>query len=101
MHARQRLEIIIERMAVPRATRVLEGAGLTGYTVLPALSGFGGGRHWSRDSDISASGDMVMIVSIGDETRVAAALEALERLLGSHIGVLSVADVRVLRPERF
>jgi PII-like signaling protein len=69
--------------------------------VLPALAGYGGNRHWSRDSDISASGDMVVIVSIGDETRVNAALEALQRLLGDHIGVLSVADVRVLRPERF
>jgi hypothetical protein len=36
-----RIELIIERMAHKRACRVLEAAGMTGYTVLPA-----NGRLW-------------------------------------------------------
>jgi PII-like signaling protein len=101
MHARRRLELIIERMAAPRACKILETSGLTGYTVLPAISGFGGITRWNRDTDMSASSDMVVIVSIGSDDRVQAALAEIERLLGSHIGVLSVSDVQVLRPERF
>ncbi|MFN3610359.1 MAG: DUF190 domain-containing protein [Hyphomonas sp.] len=101
MHVRYRCELIIERMAAPRACRILEEAGLTGYTVLPAISGFGGDTHWSRDTDMSASSGMVVIVSIGTQARVDAALAEIERLLGSHIGVLSVGEVRVLRPGRF
>jgi PII-like signaling protein len=101
MHARRRLELIIERMAAPRACKILETSGLTGYTVLPAISGFGGDTRWSRDADMSASSDMVIVVSIGSDDKVQAALTELERLLGSHIGVLSVGDVEVLRPERF
>jgi PII-like signaling protein len=101
MHSRLRLELIIERMAAPRACKLLEAAGLTGYTVLPALSGFGGQTRWSRDADMSASSDMVVLISIGAEAQVRAALNELESLLGSHIGVLSVGEVQVLRPGRF
>jgi PII-like signaling protein len=101
MHSRLRLELIIERMAAPRACKLLEAAGLTGYTVLPALSGFGGQTRWSRDTDMSASSDMVVLISIGAEAQVHAALNQLENLLGSHIGVLSVGEVQVLRPGRF
>ncbi len=101
MHDRKRIELIIERMAYKRACRVLETSGVTGYTVLPALAGFGGGNRWQRDTDMSASRDMVMIITIADEARTTAALESLEDLLGDHIGVVSVSDVEVLRPERF
>jgi PII-like signaling protein len=88
-------------MAAPRACKLLEAAGQTGYTVLPALSGFGGQTRWSRDTDMSASSDMVVLISIGAEAQVRAALNELESLLGSHIGVLSVGEVQVLRPGRF
>ncbi len=101
MHPRHRLELIIERMAVSRACNILEAAGLTGYTILPALAGYGGGNRWSRDTDISAAGDMVVIISIGTEERIRAALQQMEKLLSAHIGVLNVSEVSVLRPERF
>lgn len=101
MHRRRRIELIIERMAYQRAGRVFEAAGLTGYTVVPALAGFGRGTHWRRDDDISASRDMVVMIAIGDAERADAALKALGELLGEHIGVVSVGDVEVLRPERF
>lgn len=50
---------------------------------------------------MSASSDMVVIVSIGAQDRIEAALTEIERLLSNHIGVLSVSEVRVLRPGRF
>ena len=101
MYVRYRCELIIERMAAPRACRILEDAGLTGYTVLPAISGFGGQTRWSRDTDMSASSDMVVIVSIGAQEQIEAALKQIESLLSSHIGVLSIGEVKVLRPGRF
>ena len=73
-YTKKRLELIIERLAAKRAGRVLEQAGLGGYTILPALGGFGGDTRWQRDIDISASRDMVVIVSIGDE-------EVMDKLL--------------------
>lgn len=96
-----RIELIVERMAHKRACRVLEAADLTGYTVLPAMAGYGGSKRWSRDTDLSASGDMVVIISIGDEAKVRSALSEISDLLGAHIGIVTVAEVEVLRPGRF
>ena len=96
-----RIELIIEKMAMKRAGRVLEACGVTGYTVFPALAGFGRGRHWTRDTDISASQDMVMVISITSDENTRKALAQFSELLGAHIGVVSTSDVDVLRPERF
>jgi len=96
-----RIELIIERMAHKRACRVLEAAGMTGYTVMPAMAGYGNSKRWSRDTDLSASGDMVVIVSIGDEAKVRATMDQISDLLGAHIGVVSLSEVEVLRPNRF
>ena len=75
--------------------------GMTGYTVLPAMAGYGNSKRWSRDTDLSASGDMVVIISIGDEAKVRATMEEIGNLLGAHIGIVSVTEVDVLRPNRF
>lgn len=97
----KRIELIIEKMAVKRAGRILEASGMTGYTVMPAMAGFGGGKHWRRDTDISASQDMVVVISIGEVERVTDALEQIANLLGAHVGIVSVSEVEILRPERF
>lgn len=101
MHRKLRIELIIERMAYKRACRVLKESGMTGYTVIPALAGSGGRTEWRRDSDISASRDMVVIISIGDAERVETAIEKIEGLLGRHIGVVTVSEVNVIRDGRF
>jgi len=96
-----RIELIIERMAHRRACRVLEAAGMTGYTVLPAMAGYGNSKRWSRDTDLSASGDMVVIISVGDEGKVRASMDQISDLLGAHIGIVTLTEVDVLRPGRF
>ncbi|MEL6414057.1 MAG: DUF190 domain-containing protein [Pseudomonadota bacterium] len=101
MEKHLRIELIIERMAHKRACRVLEAGGMTGYTVIPAMAGYGNSKRWSRDTDLSASGDMVVIISIGDEAKVRPVLAEIGDLLGAHIGVVTVTEVEVLRPGRF
>jgi len=101
LHAKKRLELIIERPAYKRACRVLQDAGVTGYTVVPALAGYGGGNRWQRGTDLSASRDMVVICSIMDQDIVEKCTEALSKLIGSHIGILNFSDVTVMRPENF
>ncbi len=101
MHKKRRLELIIERMALRRAQDILENAGLTGYTAISAEAGFGGKRRWRRGGDLSRSEEMVVVISIGDEEKIDRALEDIQKLLEAQIGVLSVSDVDVMRPERF
>lgn len=101
MQTKLRLELFIERMALKRACNVLEAAGVSGYTVLPAMSGFGGRVRWRRDTDISAAQDMVVLICIGDQAQFDVAMEQLQALLDDHVGVLSLGEVRVMRPELF
>ncbi len=101
MHTMKRLELIIERMAQARACALLERAGVTGYTVLNALAGYGRSARWQGDSDLSTSRDMVVVISIGSPETMDTLLPELHRLLDDHIGVLSVTTVDVLRPDRF
>lgn len=100
-HNKQRLELMIEKMAYKRACRILEDAGVSGYTVVPALAGYGNGSRWQRDQDISGSRDMVVIISITDAETLDTIREKMASLLASHIGVVSISAVTVLRPEKF
>lgn len=101
MHRKRRLELIIERMALRRACNVLEEAGMLGYTVLGTVEGRGRSSAWRREDDPSSSREMVVLIAIGDAARIDRALTDLHRLVDAHIGVLSVCDVDVLRPDRF
>lgn len=101
MFDKKRLELIIESPAQKRAGRVLSEAGVTGYTVLPAMAGYGGTVQWTRGTDISASRDMVVFICIMDAGRLELVVERLGGLLGQHIGVLSVSDVKVVRKDLF
>lgn len=96
-----RLELIIESPAVRRAEEVLQDCGVTGWTVIPGISGFGGSTRWSRGTDISESTDMVVVICIGDADVIEPALLRLHKMLDRRIGVLNVSDVRVLRPGLF
>ena len=101
MHDKRRLELIIENMALPRACNVLEEAGLTGYTVVPAVAGYGSSARWKGVDDLSDTREMAVVIAIGDDERVTRALREIHSLLEAHVGVLSVSTVQVLRSERF
>ncbi|GHB01945.1 hypothetical protein GCM10009069_25910 [Algimonas arctica] len=100
-HKKLRLELIIESPALRRAEDVLLDCGVTGWTVIPAMAGFGGKTRWSRGTDISESTDMVVVICIGDAEVLEPALERLHKMLDRRIGVLNVSEVRVLRPGLF
>ncbi|MEM7728130.1 MAG: DUF190 domain-containing protein [Pseudomonadota bacterium] len=96
-----RLELIIESPAVRGAEDLLREAGVTGWTVIPAMSGFGGQTRWSRGTDLSGATDMVVLICIADEDVLTPALKKILAMLDRRIGVVNVSDVRVLRPGLF
>ena len=101
MHEKRRLELIIERMALRRAQDILEEIGVTGYTIVNATAGFGGGRRWRRSGNLSSADEMVVVIAIGDEAKINEAVDKLGKLFEAQIGILSVSTVEVLRPDRF
>lgn len=96
-----RLELIIESPALRRAEGLLHDAGVTGWTVLPATSGYGGSTRWSRGTDISESTDMVVLISIADHDVLEPALQKILALLDRRIGIVNLSEVTVLRPGLF
>lgn len=84
-----------------RLTDALQGAGITGYTLLPVLGGSGRSGAWSREGQVSRAGGMVQCVCIVREERLDALLGAAFAVLEKHIGVVCVTDCDVLRAERF
>jgi nitrogen regulatory protein PII len=81
-------------------TDALEGAGVTGFTILPVLGGSGRSGHWSREGQIGRLG-MVNVICIIQPERLDSLLEAAFEVVERHIGVVSVVDCEVLRAERF
>lgn len=100
-HTRKRVELIIERMAMKRACNLLEAAGVSGYTILPALAGYGNERRWNRDNDISSSGGMIVVICVTSGEAMQRIQQELANLLDTHIGIVTVSDVEVMRPARF
>lgn len=101
LYPKKKIELIIENPALKRACRILEEAGVTGYTYFKALGGYGNRNRWQRGTDISASRDMILIVSITDEATCIKAVENLGQLVGAHIGLLDVSDTYVIRKDKF
>ena len=100
-HHAKRVEIIIEAPMERRLRAALEGAGVTGYTVLPVLGGSGRSGTWSREGQVSSAGGMVAVICIIKPERMDALLDAAFKVVEHHIGVVSVVDCAVLRAERF
>jgi nitrogen regulatory protein PII len=101
LHPKKRIEVIVEAPALHRLTEKLDRAGVTGYTVLPALAGRGQGGEWSREGMITETGRMVAVISIVDPKRADEVVKAVMTLLSRQIGVVSIGDVMVVRDAHF
>ncbi|MEE2527349.1 DUF190 domain-containing protein [Hyphobacterium sp. HN65] len=98
---KKRLEIVIEAPVLERLTRKLDALKLSGYTVMPAVSGRGRNGSWSRKGEISDSQRMFVLFAVLDEAALAKVLDEVYALVSSQIGIVTVSDVEVVRAERF
>ena len=100
-HPKKRLDIIIEAPALNLLLEQLDAAGVTGYTVFPALSGRGHDGHWRLDDSFNDASHMVQVSSIMDGALIAAVLEGAYSVVRRHIGIVTVSDVQVVRSDHF
>ena len=84
-----------------RLTKALDSEGVSGYTLLPVLGGSGRSGPWTVDGQISSAGGMVHVLCIVKEYRVDPILDIAFGLLEKHLGIVSVSDCDIVRPERF
>ena len=100
-HSAKRVVITIEAIMQNRLTDTLEGAGVTGYSILPVLGGSGRSGAWTREGQISRASGMVQVICIIRPERLDGLLDAAFEVVDKHIGVVTIADVEVVRAERF
>jgi PII-like signaling protein len=96
---RKRLDILADAPLVPRVVAALKAAGIDGYTVLPALSGAGRTGEWSEER-LTGAGKL-LVMAIGSEAHAATFVDVIGPLLDSHRLLLTIADVAVVRGDRF
>jgi len=69
--------------------------------VMPVIAGHGHDGDWSLAGHIGESGRMVSVVCVVDAGRATALVEAIFPMVARQIGLLTMSDVSVVRPERF
>lgn len=100
-YPKKRIEIMVEAPLMNRVIAVLDECETGGYTVLPALAGRGVDGSWHRDGLVGRVGSVVQVLVILDESRVDAVLTPLFELVSKQIGIVTVSDVQVVRPDHF
>ena len=100
-HTRKQLTVICEAPVASRVTRLLDTVPVSGYTVLPALSGSGSEGEWSREGLVGDFGRMVVIVSVMSAEQADTALKLIHETIEPQMGIVTMSDVQVLRAERF
>jgi nitrogen regulatory protein PII len=100
MHARKRIEIVVEAVQAETVTDLLDRLGAPGWTVLPVLSGRG---HQGRRNAGVPGGvmDNVLILCIASAEVADRLLAAADELLEARPAILSISDTEVLRPGHF
>jgi PII-like signaling protein len=100
-YQKKRIDIMVEAPLMKRVLDLLDQHGVGGYTVLPVLAGRGKDGAWHRDGVVGRAGALVMIFCILDEARVDEVLTPLFALVSRQIGIVTVSDVAVIRPDQF
>jgi PII-like signaling protein len=100
LHLRKKLEIAIASAYVARVGELLNRHGVTGFTVLQAVMGRGSSGDWVEDS-LSGADQHVVIMAIMKPETADALLADLQILFETYRGIATVADVQVMRAERF
>lgn len=96
---RKRLEILVDTPLVRKVTQAIEDAAISGWSVVPVTSGRGREGRWHEER-VTGS-DKSLVLAIASEEKAAALIEQLAPILTSHGLLLTMANVEVVRGERF
>jgi nitrogen regulatory protein PII len=100
-HRKKCITIVIEQPALNRVLDKLDQLAVTGYTVSAAIAGRGRQGAWRADGLVSDAGRMVSVVCICDESNVEAILTPVYAIVSRQLGIVTIADCEVIRPEHF
>ncbi|MFM9976894.1 MAG: P-II family nitrogen regulator [Sphingomonadaceae bacterium] len=97
---RKRIEIIADAPIVPRIVAACTAVGIGGHSIARLSGGHGRSGDWQEDGMTSAE-SKVMVMTVTSTDKADRLVEALAPVLDSHRLLLTIADVAVVRGERF
>jgi hypothetical protein len=100
-HPKKRLEIVIESPMLRRVIGLIEGAHVSGYSVLPVVAGNGHSGRWEATGLVAEAGKMYSVICILDQDQLDLLLTAIYPVVERQIGILAISDVQVIRAQRF
>lgn len=87
----KRVEIVVEALVLPRVTRLVDVAGIRGYTVLRNAGGKGG-HGVRRDDELVDTNRNAVVVVACEEGQLEPFLASLRPLLSRYGGMCLVSD---------
>ena len=96
---RKRLEIIADFELADWLADEAEAVGITHFTIVPTLGGKGVHGRWRNDG-VGGQGKCLFI-SVTSKGRAEAMIDRIGTMLSDYRIVMDVADVEVLRGDRF
>lgn len=96
---RKRLEIIADVELADWLAEEAEAVGITHFTIVPTLGGRGVHGRWRNDG--IGGGGKCLFISVTSAERAKALVDRIGPMLTDYSIVMDIADVQVLRGERF
>ena len=96
---RKRIEIITDLEFADWLADEAEAVGITHFTIVPTLAGKGNHGRWRNDG-VGSQGKCLFI-SVTSAERTAALIDRIGPMLSDYRIVMDIADVQVLRGDRF
>lgn len=98
--SRKRIEILIDAPLSEWLVETAASAGIAHHTLMNLHSGKGRTGSW-RDEDVSGAVSKRMFIAIANAEKVQRLIDALAPHLDAYGLVVTIADVDVVRGERF
>ena len=96
-----KLEVVISGEDQDTVSNMMQDEGITGYTVIPNISGFGHYGHHQGQMFFNDKSSFVLIMVVAPENVINNIAEGIEALFKGKSGVMFISEVSVARVTYF
>jgi nitrogen regulatory protein PII len=96
-----KIEVVVRGSDAPTVSNLLTSCGVTGYTSLSGVSGFGHHGYHEGHLLFNDTDTLALLIAVMPEDRADAVIAGLRTLFEDHSGVMFVSDTYVSRADYF
>ena len=97
----KKVNIIVSGERIPFVRDLLARVRVTGYTIIPNVSGMGHSGFYEGNLIYNETSTLVLLMTVVNEEKVELILEGLTPLFERYSGIMYVSDVGVSRQDHF